>query len=762
MRAIFRSPIFVALLVTLACWVVMINRGVDHVYWNQRFKNFVADPRPVAEGMVLVSLDGAKEATTQTPTTSTSKQAELLKLILAKGPRHVYFDLPTAQGVDDAGDAMFANAVTEAGKRLTIVLRAEVDVANHFGKLSPPGRLVAPDTQVAASIWYINFQFYAQSAPASVIVGGRTYPSVAALEAGISKYPGRIVPDFRLSPKSVPIIDANAILAGKVSAESLSGKTVFVSATSPNLGTSVGYYGHGKASSVFADIAGIRGMLLGPVIDFGPVPLLILFLLLVLIGGGAKGKRAKILIYSGLFVTILVLPALLRDMRIAATNDLALIAMAVYGPARLWQRWRRQVELTNGSTGLPNIDALTSDGIPAGYDVVAAAISQYEQMLATLPRDLHGECARQIARRLSLASGDSKVYATDNGHFIWLEEPRPIESQVNHLEGLKALFSAPLVIGEHILDTNIHFGLDRIATNSATRRIQAALASAAEAESKGKLYEEFEQRRLAEAPWELSLHARIDEGLRNGDIWLALQVQRDLRTGRMFGAEALIRWNDPDRGAIPPDAFILAAERAGRIEAITYWVMERAIEASKQLNVLHHPFHISVNLSARMADHPGLLDRCREIVERTKFDCSLMTFEVTETFSMANREVAKRNLYGLREMGFRLSIDDFGTGQASLAYLAEIPSDEIKLDKRFIQAVVSDQRERLIVRSVIKLAHALGQTVVAEGVEDEETLITLRRMNCDIGQGYHIGRPIRLEDLAARLGRSEEKIESYT
>ncbi|HMO69306.1 MAG TPA: EAL domain-containing protein, partial [Novosphingobium sp.] len=156
-------------------------------------------------------------------------------------------------------------------------------------------------------------------------------------------------------------------------------------------------------------------------------------------------------------------------------------------------------------------------------------------------------------------------------------------------------------------------------------------------------------------------------------------------------------------------------------------------------------------LSARMADHPALLERGGEIVRRRGFDCALMTIEVTETFSMANREVAKVNLAGLRAMGFRLSIDDFGTGQASLAYLAEIPSDEIKLDKRFIQMVTSDRRERLIVRSIIKLAHALGQEVVAEGIEDAATLAALKQMNCDIGQGYLIGRPGRLDDLIGLL-----------
>jgi EAL domain-containing protein (putative c-di-GMP-specific phosphodiesterase class I) len=357
-----------------------------------------------------------------------------------------------------------------------------------------------------------------------------------------------------------------------------------------------------------------------------------------------------------------------------------------------------------------------------------------------------------------LASGDSKVYAADNGHFVWLEEPRSLDAQIGHLEGLKALFSAALVIEGHLLDTNIHFGLDRNIGNSSVSRIQSALASASEASSKGKLYEEFGRQKLEQAPWELSLHARIDEGLRNGDIWLALQAKHDLRTGYVTGAEALIRWNDPERGVIPPDAFILQAERAGRIEAITYWVFEKAMEYSRKLNQSRPLFNISVNLSARMVDQPGLVPRISELAARDNYDCSLLTFEVTETFNMVNHEVARQNLAALRAMGFRLSIDDFGTGQASLAYLAEIPSDEIKLDKRFVQSITTDKRECLIVRSIIKLAHDLGQEVVAEGVEDQATLEALRWMNCDLAQGFYIGRPVTFDELSRQLAGEEELV----
>ena len=565
-----------------------------------------------------------------------------------------------------------------------------------------------------------------------------------------------VFPDFRLAPARIKVVSAKALLYGKETVGSLLGRDVFVTSTNPELPSSIGFFGHsGNVPGAVADIASIDSRASKDPVEAGEFPILILTALMLLVGTNIRKTRYKVACYSTMVFGIVFAPGLIRDFGVIAHPSSALIALLTYTPLRSSQKWRNRVKQTSGASGLPNVEAMAAEGISKSQDVVAASISQYEQMLASLPNELHGECARQIARRIALGAGDREVFDTDNGHFLWLENSQTLDDTVAHLEGLRALFTSPLVINGHVLDTTIHFGLDRNADSRPMGRIQSALASANEAQTKSKLYEEFGHQRLAQSPWELSLHARIDEGLRNGDIWLALQPQLDLRAGRISGAEALIRWNDPERGVIPPDAFILQAERAGRIEAITYWVLERSIAMSNALNRIANPFQISVNLSARMVDQPDLIERVAAIVRNNPVDCTLITFEVTETFSMANRDQAKVNLAALRAMGFRLSIDDFGTGQASLSYLAEIPSDEIKLDRRFVQAIITDQRERCIVDSVIKLAHALGQEVVAEGIEDSATLQELDRLGCDLAQGYFIGRPINFDDFFRLLSSSQ-------
>ena len=753
MRNIWKSPLFIALAAVLLCVVTEATQVLDHGYWNVWYK-VAPKNEDVPPDIAVISLDSGVPISSGSVAGSTAEQAKLIDALMAARAKHIYLDYPTVSGIDPAGDQQLYAAISAAGGRLTLVNRGKVDAAWNRSIIAKSRFLAPPATAVAVSAWNVNFQGFALNSATSVEVAGKILPSVAISGAHNFRMDQLIYPDFSLDPASVPAVEAKAVIAGKVSHSLLAQRDVFLTNTNLDMDTAVGYFGHRRVPAVVMDIAGMVGLSHGTPTVPGKQALLGLFIALVLVGQRLRSRSAKLLTYSALTFGLLIMPGLLREQGVILDVSAALVATLVYVPLRSSQKWRNRLQLTSAASGMPNIGALSVQHIARSQDVVAVSVSQYEQMLASLPRELHGECARQIARRLSLGAGDHEIFDNDNGSFVWLENSKPLDALIEHLEGLKALFSSPLIIQGHVLDTNVHFGLDRNIESKPISRIQSALASASEAQGKGKLYEEFGQQRLAQSPWELSLHARIDEGLRNGDIWLALQPQYDFRTRRISGAEALIRWNDPERGVIPPDAFILQAERAGRIEKITYWVLEKSIAMSRELNRRVSPFQISVNLSAQLVDHPLLVQRVADIVRETRADCSLITFEVTETFNMANREEAKRNLSALRAMGFRLSIDDFGTGQASLAYLAEIPSDEIKLDRRFVQAITTDQRERTIVDSVIKLAHALGQEVIAEGIEDAATLDALRQLGCDLAQGYHIGRPMAFAQLTDLLGLS--------
>ena len=741
MRRFFRTPAFVAMLVGLACALTGVMEPLNHILWNVYYR---AAPHHASDLATIVKLESSTNKTAG-GRWSTGDIALLLAKVEAGAPRRIFIDATLNAGLDPRGDMALRRAIDRARQPVTFVARSLVRDKVDAGTIDLPARSLIGRAPVAVSVWNVNFLDVGISAPYAVSIGNRQYPTFSAELAGVrSGAQDRFYPDFSVDPDQIPTIAAQVIELGRSDAKSLREKTVIIS--DEDAPRQIRYFGRDPIPPVRLDVAGAEGLRKGMSARIGWLPVLALACLLVGIGSETRRRFLKLFVYAlAVFVTF-ALPVFLRDSGVVSDPEAAMATLGYYFIARAWQRFRHRVRHTSVS-GLPNLRALTAEPLAPGRDVVIMVIARYEEILATLPKDLHVECVRQIARRISVGAGSSVVHHGEGGHFAWTEIARPLDTLLGHLDGLRAMFSAPLMIGQHTFDTNIHFGVDRNEGLDSLTRVNSALASANEALSNCRAVEIFEAGRLAEAPWELSLHARIDEGLRNGDIWLAFQPLWDFAAQRICGAEALIRWNHPTRGAIAPDAFILQAERAGRIDALTYWVLERAITAALDLNALGAPFQMSINLSAQMVDKPDLVANLNDVVRRRGIDSAMITIEVTETSGVQNRAAARYNLSRLREMGFRLSIDDFGTGEASLTYLAELPSDELKLDRRFVSRMITHERERQIVRSTIELAHALGQTVVAEGIEDSATFALLHEMKCDHAQGYFIARPMPFEDM---------------
>ncbi|MGV3510584.1 MAG: EAL domain-containing protein [Novosphingobium sp.] len=747
-----RTPLYLALIIPALLALTDFLTPIDHVYRNALAK---VGGHVSADSVVVLSFDGGLHAGEKS-IIGTGRLASVLDRVASQMPQRVFVDSPVKFGDDIAGDAALKRAIARLQPDIKIVVRSrEIGGLGHPFSAADfdvprPDRI--GNAEVVLSAWDGNFMEYGVASPYKIAIGGKRYETLSASLAGADpSVQNSFAPDFLLDIESVPYLKSDKFLSGEYQPGLLTGRTVIVN--SAGIAPPIGLFGEGRVHPLALDLAGATALRKPFAISLGSIPLLLLVWQLIRTASRSRSRKQKMLIYAVEVLAVFAFPILLQKVGISIEIGAAVVCLTIYASIRIWQLRVRRVQHTSTS-GLPNLLALSAQPFDVGRDVIVAVIARYEEILATLPNDLHGECARQIARRLSVGSGIETIFNGEGGHFAWTEEARPLEMQLNHLEGLRALFSAPLQIGSFTFDTNIHFGLDRNEGLDAQARVNSALASANDALNSGRSVELFEPERLAEASWELSLHARIDEGLRNGEIWLAYQSQWDMRRGEPCGAEALIRWNHPTRGPIAPDAFILQAERAGRIDALTYWVVDEAITAALALNSPGRHFQMSINLSAQMVDKPSLVANFSEIVRRRNIDPRLLTVEVTETSSVRNRPAAVQNLSQLRAMGFKLSIDDFGTGEASLAYLADLPSDELKLDRRFVSRLLTHDRERHIIRSTIDLAHALGQTVVAEGIEDEATYRALIELGCDVGQGYFLGRPQAFPEFSQALLKS--------
>ncbi|MFG6457535.1 putative bifunctional diguanylate cyclase/phosphodiesterase [Roseateles sp. BYS96W] len=247
----------------------------------------------------------------------------------------------------------------------------------------------------------------------------------------------------------------------------------------------------------------------------------------------------------------------------------------------------------------------------------------------------------------------------------------------------------------------------------------------------------------------LSLLSEMRRAVENDELRLFLQPKIDLQTGRVIGAEALVRWQHPTRGLVPPMQFIPFAEQTGFIRMLSAWVLSGAARFARDALDAGLNLRLSVNLSTRDLMDQDLPAKIEALITPRNVPASALCLEITESAIMDDPERALSTLEHLHAMGFKLSIDDFGTGYSSLAYLKRLPVDELKIDRSFVMAMERDLDDARIVRSTIELAHNLGLTVVAEGLETAKAWALLAQLGCDEGQGYFIGKPMPQEDFIA-------------
>ncbi len=247
----------------------------------------------------------------------------------------------------------------------------------------------------------------------------------------------------------------------------------------------------------------------------------------------------------------------------------------------------------------------------------------------------------------------------------------------------------------------------------------------------------------------LGLPSELRDAISADQLVLEYQPMVDFRSGRIFCAEALVRWQHPQYGLIPPEEFIPTAEQTGVIRPVTLWVIDRALKQAAVWSRSGIDLQISINLSVRSLQDRSLPMQVQKLVDRHNVDPQHVILEITESAIMNDPLTARRVMRRLSGMGFNLSIDDFGTGYSSLAYLKQLPVDEIKIDKSFVTRMDEDENDAVIVRATIDLAHNLGLKVVAEGVESGDVWNLLEMLGCDTAQGYYIHKPLKPQELAA-------------
>jgi diguanylate cyclase (GGDEF)-like protein len=286
--------------------------------------------------------------------------------------------------------------------------------------------------------------------------------------------------------------------------------------------------------------------------------------------------------------------------------------------------------------------------------------------------------------------------------------------------------------------------------NTLIRRADVAMYTAKNSDSDFALYDSELD---ANIPGRLEMAGQLRRGIENGELVMLYQPKVNLRTGVVYGVEALVRWQHPHMGLLLPKDFIALAEASSLINSLTTWTIDAALRQHSQWCQQNVELITAVNLSVRNLQDLDLPDKISARLEAWGVAPQWLELEITESAIMSDPARAQKVLSRLDEMGVRLSIDDFGTGYSSLAYLKRLPVDEVKIDRSFISDMLRDESSATIVKSTIDLGHNLGIKVVAEGVENTECWKLLRAQGCDSAQGYFISRPMTGENLVAWLAQ---------
>ena len=708
--------------------------------------------RPVSGDIVLVGVDEKSLREVGRWPWPRSRYADLIESIDAAGPKQQVHDLMFSEVTQPAEDRRLADAIAGSSNVALAYLPRTGAQDGTFQDARPLPMFMGSSRLGSIALRY-NYANEAWLLPRGASRDGQLIPSFASLLAGAKPASSD---EFRVNygfdPASVPTFSAVDVLEGRVPASELKGKTVVVGTTTERLGDQFMLPGWGKTSGVYIHVIGAETLVAGDPIDLGWLPAFVIAAVLSTALIRRRG-RSQSLGLSGGVIVLLLAPVALERSQIFADVTAGLFVLVWVGSGLMLQIAKRR-GLTNAVSGLPNLVAFRKASSESSRPLVVARVINYPQIVSTLSSANERSLVEQIIARLKVGSEVATVYQGDEGIFAWTV---PTGTAIgHHVEALAALFRSPAKMDGKPFDIAISFGVEIGSGRSLTNRLNSALVAADEAAAEGLRWKYHDPERLKDVEWRLSLLSQLDDAIDNGQVWVAYQPQLDLKTHRLRGAEALARWTHPEKGPISPSEFVAAAEQNDRIEKLTMFVLDKAVEAAARINRDHGPFDMAVNLSARMLGDKTLPSRVRKILDRHALDPARLTLELTETAALVNG-ADTGPLFGLRDLGIRISIDDYGTGLSTLDYLKKVPASEIKIDQSFVKSMRDHRSDLVMVQSTIALAHSLGRTVVAEGVESREILDMLVAMKCEIAQGFIVGRPSSLNDLTKRLASDRKR-----
>ena len=679
--------------------------------------------------------------------------AEALDRLADAGVERVYVNIIFERLSDGGGDTELRSAMQRLGARLYLVQSYETAL-NGADRLHATIPQLSADMQQVGESTLFRYLGYAWDAPFTMAQHGSAIPSLPAAMAGVAGPPNETFPiQYGFRRSSIPNLDLDDVASSRIATPDLrravAGRIALIGSTALSARNTAAIPGYTEVPESLVQVyaaetlkAGRTGHVSGLII----LAFCVIALCLTLIRPNSRWTRPTI---SALAAGI---PAAVAVGSFTGTRvDVAsgMVFLAAYALLRTFRKWRNRQNLIDPGTGLPTFAALEADKTIARTQptIVVGKIHRLDDVKRTLQEDLHGEYINRIVERLRLNATDQTFYIGHGNYLAWCVPDRDLRQIRDHLEGLRALLSAPLRVGSKVVDASMTFSIDTSPSPSTAKRLASAVSAV---EQTSEAHNPIAATRIEsdeDLLWSISLQARIDAAMENGEIYLVYQPKVLIETGDPVGLEALVRWDDPSRGPIAPDLFIRQCESAGRMLQLTRHVLREACLAGQDFAAHGLVLPIAVNISATLLHDRAIVQALREVLDETQFDPKHLTLEITETYRISSFEMAGEVMAEMSAIGPKISMDDFGVGAASFEALLRLPFGELKIDRLFVLQIREDDKARGIVKNVLNLGKDLRIIVVAEGVEDAATLKMLKDLGCTIAQGFGLFRPMRAEQV---------------
>ncbi|HZP97784.1 MAG TPA: bifunctional diguanylate cyclase/phosphodiesterase, partial [Candidatus Limnocylindria bacterium] len=399
-----------------------------------------------------------------------------------------------------------------------------------------------------------------------------------------------------------------------------------------------------------------------------------------------------------------------------------------------------------------------------GFAVLYLDLDRFKDVNDAFGHDAGDALLRELGERISrpLTTSDTLARFGGDEFAILLPRARDLVEATATAEVIRAVLERPFDLRGHRVFVEASIGLvlfpqDGVDADTLLRHADIAMY---QAKHTGKDIVAYAAEHDPQSQQRLDLMSDLRHAIERDELRLHFQPQIRLEGGACTSLEALVRWQHPERGVVPPASFIPLAENSGFINELGLWVIREGTRALASLPSFGVPIRLAINISARNLHDAGLVDAVGSALRTAQLDPGALTIEITETAVMSDTQRSLDTVERLSALGVRLSIDDFGIGYSSLAYLRRLPVNELKIDRTFVMDMLANASSDAIVTSVIGLGHSLGLSVVAEGVEDADTLEALSARHCDLAQGFHIARPMPFDQLVEWLRERGSSVRS--